>query len=123
MPEVTVDDVLVAWRDVLADEAQVVRDYRHLYEDADGGVVPLREAKCGCFRGAADIGARGLGAYYGGPWLDAVRAVEAELPEANTEDWDRWEERFTPFFRDNGREACVAVLDRVIASRRAGEGK
>lgn len=117
MPSPTVDDVLVAWRDVMADESKIVENVANLFEDADGSAThDAGKAACACFAGGVDLAALALSIDPEAELVwEAMDLVRAALPGGGT-DW--YCEPFTPYLRDHGHRGCAEFLDRVIVERR-----
>lgn len=122
MPEPTVDDVLVAWRDRMADPTKVVKDPANLYEDAAGrGVMYVApndpRIACGCMMGNARLAILDLGVplYEDGQGEGLLDAVEEAVLTFD----NPGRRSFTDMLEDDGAEGCARLLDRVIAERRA----
>ncbi len=119
MPEPTVDDVLVRWRERMLNRATVVVDPLNLYEDASGNRVdlldrPLRpgEATRGCMLGNATLAAFDLGMDpHKGAAQEAFDLVDAVVPSLGEA------------IQDIGIGGCVQAIDSVIALRRAEDGR
>lgn len=108
MTAVTVDAVLERAAEIMRDPSRVVLDVDNLFEDAEGNPVwDAEPAQRCCFTGAFRLAAMGLS---GDPYSD----IAEEARDATAREFGGG---WTKYLRDEGPEACAAVIDRAREAR------